>query len=401
MGLSVSCVNCHRTVKVKSKLAGKTVRCPRCGSPVSVPAVAQATEPSLDRPSQGRATPTPASPSRRSSHEMAQRSSSKSDAAQRVSSRPDAGQRVAGKRDSGKFAATRGDSGKFDTAKPDTAQKLDDNDEPYRPRLQKRRGPNAIATALAGAWESLGDGRREYAVGLAIIVAIVALQLVYGGWFSSTKPAHPPVGAAEEATDNEPPPAKKGPVPVVIVDSEKKKDEADKKGDKDADVKATLKRTKPVAGKDNAAKDNAAKDNAAQKNAGRMVRGSRPALSTFGARQDPQRTLLAPTGGGPTQQTVPTVKTDHTGAYNAAAPPEVGEVVVVRLRDGLHVAKVSSVDVSELQCEIIVLDAGAYHKRGQIKETSRTDTVRFGQMRPPTFLRSNRNMPPDFGPPAM
>ncbi len=26
MGLSVSCVNCHRTVQVKSELAGKTVR---------------------------------------------------------------------------------------------------------------------------------------------------------------------------------------------------------------------------------------------------------------------------------------------------------------------------------------------------------------------------------------
>ncbi len=75
-------------------------------------------------------------------------------------------------------------------------------------------------------------------------------------------------------------------------------------------------------------------------------------------------------------------------------------MVVVRLRDGLHVAKVSSVDIAELQCEIIVLDAGAYHKRGQIKETSRTDTVRFGQMRPPTFLK-NRVLPPDFGPPAM
>jgi hypothetical protein len=386
MGLSVSCVNCHRTVQVKSELAGKTVRCPRCGSPVSVPAAAQAEEPSNDRPSRSGATPAP--PSRRSSHEMAQRSSSKSDAGQRISGRSDANQRASGKRDSGKFGAAKADSAAHD---------LDDNDEPYMPRLKKRRGPNVIATAFVGAWESLGDRRREYAVGLAIVLALVALQLAYGGWFSSTKPAPPPVGATEEATDNVELPANKGPVPVVIVDAEKKKDEPDK----DADATAPLKRTKPVAGKDSVGKDNAAKDSATRKNAGRMIGGNRPALSAFGARQDPQRTLQPPEASGPTQQTIPTVKTDHTGAYNAASPPEVGEVVVVRLRDGLHIAKVASVDSAELQCEIIVLDAGAYHKRGQIKETSRTDTVRFGQMRPPTFLRSNRDMPRDFGPPAM
>jgi hypothetical protein len=388
MGLSVSCVNCHRTVQVKGELAGKTVRCPRCGSPVSVPAVAQAKEPSLDRPSQARATPAP--PSRRSSHEMAQRSSSKSDSGQRAAGSANSNSLKSG---SGKFAATRGDSGKSDTA----SHELDEDDAPYTPRLRKRRGPNAIATAFVGVWESLGDNRREYAVGLAIVVIIVALQLAYGGWFSSTKPAPPPVGAAEEATDNEPPPAKKGPVPVVIVDGDKIIDAATN----DGDAAAPLKRTKPVAGQDSAGKDSVAKDRATRRNFGRMG-GSRPSLSTFGNRQDQQqRTLQAPEHTGPTQQTVPTVKTDHAGAYNAAAPPEVGEVVVVRLRDGLHVAKVSTVDVSELQCEIIVLDAGAYHKRGQIKETSRTDTVRFGQMRPPTFLRSNRNLPPDFGPPAM
>jgi hypothetical protein len=406
MGLSVSCVNCHRTVKVKSKLAGKTVRCPRCGSPVSVPA-ARAEEPSLDRPSQARATPAP--PSRRSSHEMAQRGSSKSDAGQRVSGRTDADQRLTGKRDSGnfnttksgsgKYAATRGDSGKSDTgqydAKSDTAShKFDDNDEAYVPRLKRRRGPNVIATALVGAWESLGDRRREYAVGLAIVAALVALQLVYGGWFSS-KPSGPPVSAAQDSNDNDEPPAKKGPVSVVIVDSEKKKDDADKEGDKDAEAKAVLKRTAPVAGK-----DTAAKDSGLQKTGGRMVGGKRPSASVLGARQDPQRTLQPPESTSHAQSTIPTVKTDHAGAYTAAAPPEVGEVVVVRLRDGLHVAKVAGIDISELQCEIIVLDVGAYHKRGQIKETSRTDTVRFGQMRPPAFLR-NRALPQDFGPPAM
>ncbi len=372
MALSASCVNCHRTVQVKSELAGKTVRCPRCGSPVSVPATAaQAKEPSPDRPSQGRATATPAPPSRRSSHEMAQRSTSKSDAVQRIS---------------GKAGATKPQG---------AAHELGDNDPAYVPRLKKRRGPNVIATALVGAWESLGDRRREYSVGLAIVVAIVALQLVYGGWFSSAKPSGPPVGAAEEATDNEEPPAKKGPVPVVIVDAEKKKDEADNDGDKDANVKATLKRTTAGAGK-----NHSDKADAGQQHAGILHPGKRPSASALAGQNDPQRTLPAPSSAGPAPHTIPTVKTDHSGAYNAAAPPQVGEVVVARLRDGLHVAKVSSVDVAELQCEIIVLDAGAYHKRGQIKETSRTDTVRFGQMRPPTFLK-NRALPPDFGPPAM
>ncbi len=285
MALSASCVNCHRTVQVKSELAGKTVRCPRCGSPVSVPAAAaQAKEPSPDRPSQGRATSTPAPPSRRSSHEMAQRSSSKSDP----------GQRVSGKRDSGNYNTSKSGSGKHAAPRPAGApHELDDNDEPYVPRLKKRRGPNVIATALVGAWESLGDRRREYAVGLAIVVAIVALQLVYGGWFSSTKPSGPPVGAAEEATDNEEPPAKKGPVPVVIVDAEKKKEEADNDGDKDANAKATLKRTTAVPGK-----NHSDKADGGQQHAG-IHPGKRPSASALAGQNDPQRTLPAPSMPAP------------------------------------------------------------------------------------------------------
>ncbi len=393
MGLSASCGNCHRTVQVENQFAGKTVRCPRCGSPINVPTTSQADEPTLDRPSQARATPAPAS--RRSSHEMAQRSSSKSDAAQRVARKRDGGRPDSAKYDSAKYDNRKSGSGQYDKG----SREVDELEEDYVPMLQRRRGPNPFVTAFAAAWESLGEWRREYVVGAVVVLIIVALQLIYGGWFESAKPSKPPV-VAEETPDKDEPAPKKEPVPVVIVD-EKQKEEANKDAykepDKEAGAKATLKRVKPGEGTATAVTGNNGAGN--PQAAGRQRRGSRPSLSAFGGPQsDEQRTVPPPfhstsTQQGNAQEKVPTVKTDHTGPFTAVAPPEVGEVVVVRLKDGLHIAKVTSVDVSELRCDITVLEAAAYHKNGQIRETSRTDNVRFGQMHTPTFLKPKGPMP--------
>jgi hypothetical protein len=63
---------------------------------------------------------------------------------------------------------------------------------------------------------------------------------------------------------------------------------------------------------------------------------------------------------------------------------------VVRLKDGLHVAKVTSVDLSELRCEVTVIESNAY-KTGTIRETKQTETVRFGQLRIPSRPRAARS----------
>jgi hypothetical protein len=332
MPLLATCAKCQCKLRVRDELAAKSVRCPRCGWTFTV-----AQEPG------GQASAAEASPGDRS----------------------------------------------IGTSAPPPAQLAEDSaddellDVPVLKRRRFTRGP--VMRLLLAAQKNGTRLVRRWSMWIVVGIVVIALAVLQFGWDrltgatpnASRSVAHKNVMAPEEssADDDKPSGSDKpaDPNQVVATDS------------------ATGQKAAPLARVKEGAKAGPDKTRPASNESGSMAGqsshvGPPRADADQGQSARPRPAAArAPAGGAvfatprPAQPTLP----PHTGPYTPENPPRIGEVVVVRLKDGLHVGKVTSVDLENRQCELTVLESAAYNQRGEVRETKRNDTARFGQLRVP------------------
>ncbi len=392
MPLSAACVKCHRKLKVRDELAGKKVRCPRCGWAVAIPGADEEA----------------AAPERVP--------------AERVAAAPVATDRVPAARipaepriPAERVAAGRPSAERTTPAPKPKSKPKPQSDEPQwadevfadLPVLERRSHTRGRLGRFFDATQEHGAKlARRWSAWVIIGIVVITLLVMQFGWDRITgatptatqataptvaeksdqplggtskaaeaeKPADPaPVAVVEEAPANNSAPLARGklapkPEPAETPPSAKKKSTPTKK--LPTENKSTV-----------AARNFVADDSRADSdNSGPMHPGAGPPPPK-GPNGDGPAAPVAHAPAGPT----------HVGAYNANNPPHTGEIVVVRLKDGLHVGKVTSVDVDKLQCEVTVLETAAYSKKAEIRETKRSETVRFGQIRVP---RPPKRTPP-------
>jgi DNA-directed RNA polymerase subunit RPC12/RpoP len=353
MPLLVPCVKCQRQLRVKDDLAGKTVRCPHCDSGLLVPAVSNPEAPpteraSGDRAGAGRAKPTN-SPPPRGSHD--------------------------------------------DPAGDELA------DVAMISRKLPSRG--ALGRAFDSVWAALSARRRELGVGATIVVGLLALQF---GWdfLGNPRPAaRPQAAAANEPSDAE---ATETSSAAIVNDAAGKDAPAEPAAETTSDQSETTPESeKRVQLRPPAQAPATAQTTPAGSLPKRSPEKTPPAKSSETGEAAAETSSDAPAqrsaAGASRKSASSPSPVGHKGTYTVENPPQVGEVVVVRLKDGLHVAKVTSVELSELRCEVTVIESAAYNKGGTIRETKQTGTARFGQLRVPTHPKAKPSAPGGLGGP--
>jgi hypothetical protein len=354
MPLLVPCVKCQHKLRVKPDLAGKTVRCPNCDSSVQVPAVVSPDAPAAKRNSGPATRSSAAAP--RSSHD----------------DRPD-----------DELADVAMISRKLPT-------------------------PGPLERAFDSVWAVLTARRRELGVGAAIVIALVVLQFGWNFGGGSPSGPQPQVAASHDPVETDAPPAEtteksspaatgqssKRPAAEPAAGAESDPSDATPEPSETraqlrpratapATPQAPQKTPTPSAQRSLPVKpppNQSSPDTAAEKSNAEKSNTEKPSAETTA--EEPAGSERA------SRKSASHAPVTHKGTYTVENPPQAGEVVIVRLKDGLHLAKVTSVDLSELRCEVTVIESKAYNNGGTIRETKQVDTVRFGQLRIPSRPRS-------------
>jgi hypothetical protein len=331
MPLQAVCAKCSCKLRVKDELAAKTVRCPRCGWTFSL--------------------------------------------AQQPNGQAPAPQETLGDRS-------------VRTAESTPAQSDEDwadEDLPDVPVLKRRRFSRGPVWRFLSAAQAQGTRlARRWSVWVVVgVVATVILVLQFGwdrlagGTANSSQPiALQNAAASDESSENADasgPDKSSDAVPVTLVDSASEKGPAPLARVKEGS-KAEPDKSRPGS-------------KASGSLAARSSRAGQPRADA-GERKDARSgpTQARQAGGGADvamQRTDHLALPAHSGPYTPDAPPHEGEVLLARLKDGLHVCKVTSVDLEKRECDVTILESAAYNKRGEIKETKRSETARFGQLRAP------------------